>query len=157
MLINIKQKSDGLLPEIQKYGCLFLCFAQASPICFVSKAGCRELNDIWYKGIELGFITGDLNKDGDYDDAGEAEIRSHNGVASLFCLNGLVYDGAHHDAKKPIPAEVKLVFGRYYYKGSHFVILDRQKRVIFDPYGHSNTVQNGYLKDMRWYHAVQKL
>jgi hypothetical protein len=47
-----------------------------------------------------------------------------------------------------------MVFGRYYYKGSHFVIIDRKKNVAYDPYGQSATVRNGYLKDTRWYYAV---
>lgn len=154
MLVNIKQKSEWLLPEIQKYGCLFLCFAEASPVCFYGRQGCKELNDIWRKAISLGYISGDLNHDGDYDDDGEAEVRNHNGVASLFCLGNLRYDGFHHSPDEEIPARVKMVFGRYYYKGSHFVIIDRKKNVAFDPYGQSATVRNGYLKDTRWYYAV---
>ena len=36
MLKGIKQSDKELLPVIQDYGCLFLCFANASPMIFLN-------------------------------------------------------------------------------------------------------------------------
>ena len=47
MLKGIKQSDKELLPVIQKYGCLFLCFANASPLIFEASNGLKALNKIW--------------------------------------------------------------------------------------------------------------
>ena len=44
MLHCIKQTDRDLLRPIQKYGCLFLCFAQASPMIFAGEEGRKALN-----------------------------------------------------------------------------------------------------------------
>lgn len=74
MLININQKDKRLLRVIRDYGCLFLCFAYVSPLKFEGEVGCNQLNSIFLDAINSNIISGDLNKDGDYDDAGEAEV-----------------------------------------------------------------------------------
>ena len=73
MLKGIKQSDTGLLPEIREWGCLFLCFANASPLIFEGSKGREALNKIWKEAVKKGYITGDLNKDGDCDDDGESE------------------------------------------------------------------------------------
>ena len=152
MLQGIKQNDNRLSEPIRKYGCLFLCFAEVSPVFFSGDAGCEALNRMWDLAISEGKMTGDLNGDGDMDDPNEAVILSHNGIARLFQLD-VHYDGVHHDAEEQIPPNVKFIFGQYFYKSGHFVILNRNKDVIFDSLGYSNTVMNGKLKSMRWYYA----
>ena len=44
MLKGIKQSDKELLPVIQGYGCLFLCFANASPMIFEGSSGCKARN-----------------------------------------------------------------------------------------------------------------
>lgn len=151
MLKGILQTDKRLLKVIQKYGCLFLCFAHASPIVFEGAEGIRTLNIIWQKAEFEGIISGDLNKDGDYDDAGEAEVQTHDKLAQLFDLP-VRYDGKHHSPTEKIPDNVKIIFGCFFLKGTHFVILDRNLEVTFDSYGKSNTVRNGWLKNVRWYY-----
>ena len=153
MLNGIKQYDSRLLKVIQKYGCLFLCFAEQSPINFEWEEGIKKLNSLWKEATEKGIISDDLNGDGDYDDAGEAEIIDHNALAKLFNLN-VRYDGIHHDADESIPKEVSFVFGQFFWKGGHFVIINKRKEVTFDSFGYSNTVKNGTLKSMRYYYAV---
>ena len=75
MLHGIKQTDRDLLRPIQKYGCLFLCFAQASPMIFAGEEGRKALNALWKEAEERCYVSGDLNKDGDYDDIGEAEVK----------------------------------------------------------------------------------
>ena len=142
-----------LLLVIQDYGCLFLCFANASPMIFEGSSGRKALNKIRKEAEKKGYISGDLNHDGDYDDDGEAEIQNHTALANEFFALPVKYDNIHHKADEKIPSNVAVVFGRYVFKFGHFVQLDRTKKVIFDPLGKSNTVTNGKLESMRWYHA----
>ena len=151
MLKGIKQSDKELLPVINDYGCLFLCFAQASPLIFEGKEGRQALNKIWKEATKKGYISDDLNHDGDYDDDGEAEIKNHNALANEFFALDVKYDGVHHKADEKIPSKVKVVFGKYVWKGGHFVVLNKSKAVTFDSFGKSNTVKNGRLDSMRWY------
>ena len=151
MLIDIKQSDKGLLPVINDYGCLFLCFAYASPLIFKGAEGRKALNKIWTEATKKGYISGDLNKDGDFDDDGEAEILNHDALANEFFAMDVKYDGVHHKADEKIPSKVKVVFGRYVWKGGHFVVLTKSKSISCDPMGKSNTVMNGRLDTMRYY------
>lgn len=151
MLKNIKQSDKGLLPVINEYGCLFLCFAESSPLIFDGEKGRKALNKIWEEATKKGYISGDLNHDGDFDDSGEAEIQNHNALANEFFALDVKYDGQHHKADEKIPPKVKVIFGKYVWKGGHFVVLNKTKKVTFDSFGVSNTVKNGKLESMRWY------
>ena len=151
MLKGIKQTDRELLPVIQKYGCLFLCFANASPLVFEGSSGRKALNKIWLEAEKKKYISGDLNRDGDYDDDGEAEVQNHTALANEFFALSVRYDEKHHNADEKIPPDVAVVFGRFIYKFGHFVQLDKTKKVVFDSLGKSNTVANGKLESMRWY------
>lgn len=153
MLKGIKQSDKELFPVIQKYGCLFLCFANASPLIFEGSSGRKALNKIWKEAEKKGYISGDLNHDGDYDDDGEAEIQNHTALANEFFALPVKYDNIHHKADEKIPSNVAVVFGHYVFKFGHFVQLNKSKEVIFDSFGVSNTVANGKLDNMRWYYA----
>ena len=153
MLKNIKQSDILFIKPIRNYGCYFLCFAQASPIIFKGEEGIQRLNGIWAKATEDGLISGDINHDGDVDDDGEAEIQKATELARKYFNLNIKYDGIHHDGKELIPANVKLIIGQFWWKGGHFTIINRLKKVTFDSYGESNTVKNGYLKSMRWFYA----
>ena len=152
MLIGIKQSDRQLLPQIQKWGCLFLCFAEVSPLIFNGSNGREALNKIWKEAVKKGYITGDLNCDGDCDDNGESEIQNHTALANEFFALDVKYDNVHHKAEEKIPSKVKIVFGKYVWKGGHFVVLNKSKKVIFDSFGTSNTVKNGKLESMRFYY-----
>ena len=153
MLKGIKQSDKELLPVIQDYGCLFLCFAEVSPLIFEGSNGRKALNKIWVEAEKKKYISNDLNHDGDYDDSGEAEILNHNALANEFFALSVHYDNKHHKAEEKIPSSVKIVFGKYMWKYGHFVVLNKNKKVIFDSFGISNTVKNGKLESMRWYYA----
>lgn len=154
MIVGFNQKSIELLCVMNDYGCYFLCLAEASPIIFSGSAGIQRLNGIWSKAMEEGLISSDLNHDGDYDDAGEAEIQNVTLLAQKYFKLKLKYDGLHHDASEIIPPEVKLVIGQFFWKGGHFVIINKSKKVTYDSLGKSNSVKNGKLKTMRWFYAV---
>lgn len=152
MIKGILQTDKRLLKVINDYGCLFLCFAHCSKTVFKGTKGCEMLNSIWLDAVKAGYITGDLNDDGDYDDAGEAEVQNHSALARLFGLK-VKYDGKHHDASELIPSKVAFLFGKFVWKSGHFVVLNKNKEVVFDPVGKSLTVKNGSLANTRWYYA----
>lgn len=154
MLKGIKQSDKELLPVIRDYGCLFLCFAEVSPLIFEGSEGRKALNKIWNEATKKGYISGDINHDGDLDDSGEAEIQNHNALANEFFALSVRYDNQHHKADEKIPSKVLFVFGKYVWESGHFVVLNKSKIVIFDSFGKSNTVKNGKLDTMRWYYAV---
>lgn len=154
MIRNIKQSDRELLPEIQNWGCLFLCFADASPLIFDGKEGRKALNKIWQEAVKKGYISGDINHDGDADDDGESEVQNHTALANEFFALSVKYDGQHHKADEKIPSKVLIVFGKYVYTGGHFVRLNKSKKVIYDSFGKSITVQNGKLDTMRWYYGA---
>ena len=142
-----------LLFLFQRFGCLFLCFANASPWIFEGSNGRKALNKIWQEAEKKGYISEDRNHDGDYDDDGEAEIQNHTALANEFFALSVRYDNIHHKADEKIPSNVAVVFGHYVFKFGHFVQLNKSKEVIFDSFGVSNTVKNGKLDNMRWYYA----
>ena len=51
MLKNIRQTDIELLENIRENGCLFLCFAEVSPLVFVEQNGRKALNKIWKKAV----------------------------------------------------------------------------------------------------------
>ena len=141
MLKNIKQTDNELSPVIQESGCLFLCFAQVSPLIFEGSNGRKALNKIWKEAVKKGYISK------------EDIILKHNEIANEFFALDVKYDEMHHKADETIPDNVKIIFGRYIYKYGHFVVLNKNKEVIFDSFGKSNTVKNGKLETMRFYFA----
>ena len=52
MLVNIRQTDMELLENIRENGCLFLCFAEVSPLVFVEQNGRKALNKIWKKAVK---------------------------------------------------------------------------------------------------------
>jgi len=61
-----------------KYSCMFctaLCFV---PFCEFMEQ--EEAEELFFSLIKMGLISGDLNKDGDYDDKGEAEVQDTNRI-----------------------------------------------------------------------------
>lgn len=141
MLCNINQKTEHLHPQIQSVGCLFLCMAYCSPLIFSGIEGCKALNYIWNKAKKLNFVDQD------------GLIVDHNALLDLFCILA-VYDDTHHSASENIPDDVIYIVGQYVYHSGHFVVLDKNKTILFDPLITSGAVRWGELKTMRWYHAI---
>ena len=80
MLKNIKQTDSELSPVIQEYGCLFLCFAQVSPLIFEDSNGRKALNKIWKEAVKKGYISK------------EDIILKHNEIANEFFALDVKYD-----------------------------------------------------------------
>lgn len=146
--MTIRQTDPALNKYVNKYGCYFMSLAYHTGKEFTAE----ELNTIWYEAIKKGYITGDINKDGDMDDSGEAIIVNPDGVAKLLGLN-FTFIGKHSLGTDTIPEGYKAV-GCYYNKRTkfrHFAAINKYKTVIYDPILNSVTVREGVLESMRLY------
>ena len=130
---------------IQKYGCLF------KSIGYFSKKdiSVEEQNIIWDILVRNGYITGDLNGDGDVDDALESIILNHDAVAEALCAD-IEYLDAHFPPETPIPTNC-VAIGCFKWKSRHFAVINKNKNVIYDPTPNSNTVKYGKLESIRLY------
>lgn len=147
----IRQTDPALNKYIQKYGCYFMSLAYHTGREFTAD----ELNRIWERCISLGYITGDVNKDGDLDDSGEAIIVDPNGVCSMLGL-AYRYTGKHNQGSDHI-MENYIAVGCFYNKRTkfrHFVAVNRYKTVIYDPIPNSVTVREGVLESLRLFYPV---
>lgn len=130
---------------IQKYGCLFKSIAYFSK----KDVSVEEQNIIWDILVRNGYITGDLNGDGDVDDALESIILDHDAVAEALCAD-IEYLDAHFPPETPIPTNC-VAIGCFKWKSVHFAVIDKKKNVIYDPTPNSNTVKYGKLESIRLY------
>jgi hypothetical protein len=130
---------------IQKYGCLFKSIAYFSK----KDISVEEQNSIWDILVRNGYITGDLNGDGDVDDALESIILDHDAVSDALGSD-IEYLDAHFPPDTPIPTNC-VAIGCFKWKHTHFAVLDRKKNVIYDPTPNSNTVKYGKLASIRLY------
>lgn len=80
-------QTDRRLPAaMQKYGCAFTALAYYRERHQGKPWTADELGAAWTKAVALGIVTGDLNRDGDVDDSGEAEIRDWQALAQHLGL-----------------------------------------------------------------------
>lgn len=150
---NLLQTHRDFIYPIQKYGCLFLCYAHLSK----KEYGAEELNKLWNEAVRKNYITGDRNNDGDVDDEDESIMINHQGVITDIFGLPYVYDNMHHKAEEAIPESVSFCIGRFVWKFGHFVVINRQKEVVFDPLGYSNSVHFGKLESMRFLYKAPNL
>lgn len=156
MIIGFNQRDERLLQPIRDYGCLFLSLAYNSPVVYAYSRGITDLNMLWNKCLSRGYITGDLNHDGDVNDDGESEIMNHTYVAQLLGCE-VVYDGVHHLPSETIPEDkVAFAIGAFHYKFTHFATVskDDEHKVIWDSLGNSVSIAKGTLNSVRWYYHI---
>ena len=130
---------------IQKYGCLFKCIGHYSK----KDISIEEQNIIWDILVRQGVITGDLNWDGDVDDADESIILDHNKVAEALGAE-LTYLDKHFPPETEIPSDC-VAIGAFRWRGIHFACINNDKTVSYDPTPNSNSVKYGKLESIRLY------
>ena len=153
----IYQTDPRLGRYYNKYGCLFTSIAYAREYLGGPDWTPNELRAKWEYCIARGFISGDMNKDGDMDDDDELVIQDHNNVCSILGVP-LSYIPGHHNPNVVIEKDMYAIgaFRNPRTNFVHFAVIDRNKKVIFDPIeGGSRTVREGYLKSMRLYSVME--
>ena len=136
---RINQHNHKLDKNIQKYGCLFLSMA------YSSKDELDEdfLNLAWASCIDKGFITGDVNKNGSTDDPEDlCIVRTH--YDDILKVLGSPYHFVHETYDRPDDEGFHIAC--YVYKGgTHYVVVDENERVVYDPTPNSNSVAYGKI------------
>ena len=144
--MKLKQTDKRLDKYINKYGCYYMSIANAVGKEFEPE----ELNAIWAKCIKLKYISGDENNDGDMDDFNELLILNPDGVAKLLGAK-LIYLTKHF-TPETIITEPMYAIGCFYNpanKFRHFVVINKDKKLVYDPILNSVTVKKGYLESIR--------
>lgn len=147
----IYQNNPKLDLYIQKYGCYYMSLYFHSGKIYSA----AKLNEIWNRCISLGYITGDMNGDGDLDDYNEAVMVNPSGVAKELGLP-YKYIGKHSEGTDKIPNGY-IAVGCFYNdrtKFTHFVAINKYKTVIYDPIPNSVTVREGKMISMRLFAHV---
>jgi hypothetical protein len=155
----VAQNDPRLCPELHKYGCYFLSLAYYREKYQGVAWTADDLNKAWYKAKALGYVTGDLNHDGDTDDQGELEILNPDSLCILLGI-GLkikkhIGDNWRLTTHFPLgspEADGCFVITAWYNpatKFTHFVV-GSTKPVEFDPIaGGSRTVRDGFPQSIR--------
>jgi len=147
---KIKRQNDlWLIAYIGKYGCFFMCLVYYYSLWLkMPELDHYELNDIWETAINTGVISGDLNHDGDLDDAGECLVRDKEELLRIAGINAK-YELA--DAKYISKLGDYLIAEMFNKKTNftHFVVIDGKRNVIYDPIKDSITARDGIIKTIR--------
>lgn len=165
----IYQNYEGVLPDAQHYSCLFNDIALFREVVQHKLWTVAEYNEAWLAAKRLGYITGDLNNDGDFDDPGEDEIKNFNGLFDLLQLPLRVFDIEHSEflLMKDSNGRVRLApqlmpenywtIERWVWQIGHFVKGDGTglKQPTWDSIrGGSQTRKNGRLESLRAFEIV---
>jgi len=149
----IYQTDPAMDPRIQHYGCYFMSLAFYREKYMGHTWGAKELNALWQDAIDEGAISGDLNHDGDFDDAAQLDIVHPNALCELLGLPLRYIDG-HFKPDAP-EASGKYSIAAWYNpntKFTHFVVGSGTGIVLFDPIGGgSRTVREGHVESLRLY------
>jgi hypothetical protein len=147
----VKRQTDlQLIGYIAKYGCFFMCMAYWLSLKKGHEVEYDYLSVIWQNAIAKGIISGDVNKDGDMDDGNELLILDKDKLLRLAGID-MRYIGSF--APNAVTKQDGVYFiGEMYNertKFTHFVGLDRNLKVEYDPIENSITAREGVLKSVR--------
>ena len=156
-------QNDKTAPfDFQHYACLFSSLLYSRPASGGADWSIDEAVDAWKQCRALGIISGDLNGDGDYDDAGEDEIQRYSDLFTLLMLPLEVVPASAlgrplNASGRVLPVSVPLgsdywVIEAWHWKITHFVVNDGtgKKPVRYDPIRNGSlTVKNGIPQSLR--------
>jgi hypothetical protein len=141
------QNDPRLNKEINHVGCAYISLAFFREHFQGEPWTASALNQIWDEAKKQGIISGDLNKDGDTDDAGQLEVQDWQRLANLLGCK-LRYIPGHYPIDSPQAIGCYTICAWYNpnTKFTHFVV-GTKRPVIFDPIaGGSRTVREGAPK-----------
>lgn len=163
------QNDEGAPKDFQKYACLFSVLYHSKEFIQGEIVHLDEAVLDWTRARERGLVSGDLNRDGDFDDVGEDEILDYNGLCLFLHLP--IYFPPQTKLPTPLVSLKKDIHGvsrmaptkdpwpqsyyvveRWEWKYSHFVLGSGtgMRPVKYDPIrGGSYTVSNGKCADLR--------
>jgi len=148
-----RQTDKWFIGYVSEFGCFYLDLVYYLPIWLrMPEPSYRALNELWEKGIELGCISGDLNNDGDLDDAGEACIGTTEQKNKLLELAGIscIYEGTKsvdYKIKEDEYAIAEMFNAATGY--IHFVVIDHKRNIVYDSIKNSVTARDGKIISIR--------
>ena len=110
----------------------------------------KALNNIWSEALTRGAISGDVNGDGDMDDSDELLILDKDLLLRIAGLR-LRYLGSFAPSDI-VKEEGQLYIGELFNRRTnftHFVALDKDFNIVYDPIQNSVTAREGVLKSVR--------
>lgn len=147
-----RQTSLQLIGYINKYGCMFMVEAYWFPLVVNGvEATYNQINRLWMKALDAGWMTGDLNQDDDMDDPDELLLKD-TGKNLLLVEVGLHYKYAGSIGPEQSIPHSCIAMGQFYNARTdftHYVGLNRDKSVGYDPIRNSVTVREGRLVAIR--------
>lgn len=154
----MKQQTDAqFIGNINKYGCFFMVIVYWLKLVTENvEYGFNIINRFWMTAIESNIISGDMNGDGDMDDANELLIGDKDALLALAGIK-LKYLGSFTPdkvVKKPGQFYIGEFYREWTEKGkkrsfTHFAGIDESFRCVYDPIENSQTVAKGTLKTVR--------
>lgn len=152
----MKRQTDlRLIGYITKYGCFFMCLVYYYML-WLKKVDLehRELNRMWDEALAKGIITEDINGDGDLDDAGECLITDKERLLTLAGIRAKYSQEASDYKIKNGEYAIAEMFNRR--TGFiHFVVIDENRKIIYDPILNSVTTREGVIKSIRILRSVK--
>lgn len=164
-----RQTDKQLTTYINKYGCFFMSIAYWLTLKVRNvEAGYSQLNAWWKQALDTkapngrAIISGDMNSDGDMDDADELLLEDKNALCKLIGLP-LAYVGAFAPDKvdkQPGQFYIGEFYREWTDKGkkkssTHFVGIDDNFACVYDPIENSLTVRHGKLKTVRVFKRIK--
>ncbi|CAK0777471.1 conserved hypothetical protein [Gammaproteobacteria bacterium] len=161
------QNVDPAPDDFQHFGCTFSALVMSRELLGGIPWMLSEAYSCFSLCRKMGYITGDLNRDGDYNDPGEDEIKSYQGIIDFCKLPlrvippeslGLPMGLDRNGVKRILPLAEPLDPAKYWtleawhWRLTHFVAGDGTGRrpVKYDPIaGGSLTVRNGKCESLR--------
>ena len=148
----MKHQTDiAFLGYINKYGCLFMCMTYwFSLVKDQLELSYEFLNSVWTTAIAKDIISGDLNGDGDMDDDGELLVKDKDKLMALAGIK-LQYTGSF------LPDNFPKKSGQFYIGEfhnnrtgfTHFIAIDENLHIVYDPILNSVTGREGFVKTVR--------
>lgn len=168
-------QNDANAPrDFQKYACRFLSLYMAKVFLKGEPITLESAVSGWSRARTFGYISGDLNRDGDYDDPGEDEMLNDEAIFRLLDIplevvnpkslgltmapdrNGIM---RIQPTREPLDLKKYYVLEAWHWKITHFVVGNGagMGMPIYDPIeGGSLTRRNGALESLRVYKRRDK-
>lgn len=132
MITNYQSRSKN--KEIKNSGCYFYCLIVAA------NRNPEEAETLYNSMIEKGFMKNDCYI-----------LDPCKILSELTNQNYKVINSKNYDQK----AEIKIAKWHNSKTGySHFVLMKNETEVLFDSFGHSNTVKNGFIESWRLFYKL---
>lgn len=139
----IYQTTPGLLLQIKKTGCYFLCVLRIFEIITKHSLTVNEVNKIFELSVKVKYIS----------KKGFMKIKASRGVAQI--ASGYINKHVYLKKVNEIQNHNFLIGGYNNKKDFHFILMPGPLNKVYDPWSPegSNTVENGKFHSYRYHYG----